>query len=70
VCSGPTIDEDKELLQATQNPILIELRREKVKKSDTQEKPQLEGKLEELRQLYEDMKKKRFVLRRFCSQLV
>jgi hypothetical protein len=58
--AGPAIEEDKELLEATSNPILSELRREKEKK-DAQDKADLDRRLEELRRSYEDLKKKRFV---------
>jgi len=60
--TGPTIAEDKELLSTTQNPILSELRKGKEKKLDFDEKVSLKKKLEELRRLYEDLKKKRYGL--------
>lgn len=68
---GPTIDEDKELLEATQNPILIELRREKTKKTNVQEKSNFDCKLEELKLSSDNLRKKRFVsLSWFYSLLI
>ena len=57
---GPTIDEDKELLEATQNPILIELRREKTKKTETHDQSDIARRLEELCTVQEELKKKRY----------
>jgi len=57
-------------LSTTQNPILSELRRGKEKKLNVDDKALLEKKLEELRRLYEDLKKKRYVVEvdsfRYC----
>ena len=67
---GPTIAEDKELLEATQNPILSELRRGKEQKKvagsgasgsgSIRDLVKIEEQLDELRQMYEDLKKKRY----------
>ena len=53
---GATIDEDKGLLQSTQNPILQELRKEKKDCSNRQE---LEDKLETLRQQCRELRKQK-----------
>lgn len=68
--AGPTIAEDKELLEATQNPILIELRKEKQSKgSGKLDKSKLEEKIEELRKEYEEIKKKRYKRVSFSGHL-
>lgn len=61
---GPTIAEDKALLETTQNPILTELRKERqMKGSGKSDKSKLEEKIDELRREYEEIKKKRSVIR-------